>query len=414
MKGSPKYFPPDYTFSITERRSSISLSIIFMLRMLGLFLLLPVFVLNAKEYPGGQDTFLVGLAFGAYGFTQALLQIPYGLASDRFGRKPVIFFGLMVFIVGSIMAAVATDVMGLFIGRAIQGAGAVSAVTSALLADQTREIVRTKAMAIIGASIGLSFALSLVLAPPLTTWIGLSGLFWFTTVLALMCIVLLCFVVPNTMAFKATTSKALNPKKAFGLVLSDPVLLRLNIGVLLLHMVQTAMWLVVPYLLVQSGLPQVAHWQVYLPAVLLSFVLMAMTLFKLERAGYIKPLFLACISFLGLSQIGLMQQIVLPDLWILSFLLFLFFVGFNALEALQPSLVSRAVSSHYRGAAMGVYGTMQSIGLFLGGFLGGWILQRYDLLALLIFCTVVVWIWFTLAWKMPIGKLSNAHPHISK
>ena len=248
----------------SERRASVSLALIFALRMLGLFLVLPVFALEARKYPGGDDPALVGLAMGIYGLTQAFLQLPVGLASDRLGRKRVIVAGLLVFAAGSLLAALADSLAGLLAGRALQGAGAVSAAVTALLADQTREIVRTKAMALVGISIGLMFAIALVAAPPLTAAIGLSGLFGLTCALALAGIVLVIWVVPPEPAQYQTAQRA--PLSA---VWRHADLLRLNAGVFTLHTVQMAMWVAVPAMLVQAGLHKDAHWQVYLPAVVL-------------------------------------------------------------------------------------------------------------------------------------------------
>ncbi|NML85724.1 MFS transporter, partial [Polaromonas sp.] len=279
----------------TERRASFSLASIFALRMLGLFLVLPVFALEAARYPGGDDPARVGLAMGIYGLTQAFLQIPFGLASDWWGRKPVIVAGLVLFAVGSFVSAWAPDLHWLVIGRAVQGAGAISAAVTALLADTTRDEVRTKAMALIGGSIALMFALSLVVAPWLAGFIGLHGLFALTGLLALAGIAVVLWWVP------AEPLVHTSPARGSVLeVLKDPALLRLNFGVFVLHAVQLAMWVALPALLVAAGLDKTRHWQVYLPAVLASFVVMAATLFPLEKRGYLRAVFLAAVGLIFL------------------------------------------------------------------------------------------------------------------
>jgi MFS family permease len=407
----------------TERRASFSLAAIFALRMLGLFLVLPVFALEAQRYPGGDDVALVGLAMGIYGLTQALLQLPYGLASDRYGRKRVIVLGLLVFALGSLVAALADHLLGLLVGRALQGAGAVSAAVSALLADQTRDAVRTKAMALVGASIGLMFALSLLLAPVLTAWIGLSGLFWFTALLALGGVAVVIWVVPPEAPVAASGGHAPAGESApvslrAGLreVLRHPGLLRLDAGVFLLHAVQLAMWMAVPALLVRAGLVAAHHWWVYLPAVLASFFVMMATLFPLEKRGYLRAVFLAAIGLIGLAQLGLLAAVaVLPQAaplatagaWrevlgvvLLGLLLFVFFCGFNVLEATQPSLVSRIAPARARGTALGVYNAVQSLGLFVGGAGGGWLAHQGGASAIFIACAVAMGLWLWVAWPM--------------
>jgi MFS family permease len=384
-----------------ERRASASLALIFALRMLGLFLVLPVFMLEARKYPGGDDPALVGLAMGIYGLTQGLLQIPFGMASDRFGRKRVIIIGLIIFAAGSLLAAAATTLPWLLAGRALQGAGAVSAAVTALLADLTRDAVRTKAMAMVGASIGLMFALSLVIAPPLAAAIGLSGLFVLTGVLAIAGIGIVLWVVPPAPSLDAHPQAS----RLSGLaqVLRHPGLLRLNVGVFVLHAVQLAMWVAVPALLVQAGLAKNAHWQAYLPAVLLSFGFMG-AVFAMERRGHLRTVFLASIGMILLVQLGFGllagQGVGSAALWPLGLLLFVFFCGFNALEATQPSLVTRLAPANTRGAALGVYNTLQSLGFFTGGALGGWLAKSWGAQGLFAACAVAMLVWLVAAWGM--------------
>ena len=379
----------------TERRASASLASIFALRMLGLFLVLPVFALEARKYPGGDDPALLGLAMGIYGLTQGLLQLPFGMASDRFGRKRVIVIGLLVFAAGSFVAAAATDLHGLLIGRSLQGAGAVSAAVTALLADLTRDEVRTKAMALVGASIGLMFALSLVLAPLLAALVGLAGLFAITGTLALLGVAVVVWGAPPEPALQANA-----PRGRLSEALRDAGLMRMNFGVFVLHAVQLAMWVAVPALLVQAGLPKAEHWHVYLPAVLGSFVLMG-GLFALERRGHLKKVFLTAIVLIVLVQLGLLVvSSGTPTLWPLGGLLFVFFCGFNVLEATQPSLVSRLAPAHVRGTAMGVYNTLQSLGFFVGGWAGGALLKSWGSQMLFLCCAAAMLLWWLVALPM--------------
>ena len=360
--------PDDDTMSPAERRAGISLAAIFALRMLGLFLILPVFAVHAHGMPGGDDAALVGMAIGAYGLTQAFLQIPFGAASDRFGRKPVIVVGLLLFILGSVVAALAHDVQTVIAGRVLQGAGAISAAVTALAADLTRDQHRTKVMAMIGSSIGLVFALSMVAAPLLYALIGMSGLFWLTAVLAVGAIFTVLFVVPAAPPVPRAIGR-------FSEVLGNGQLMRLNFGVFALHLMQTAMWVLVPSGLVAAGLPVAAHWKVYLPAVLLSFVVMVPAIILAEKKGAMKQVFNAAIVLLLVVQGGLYFTGG-AGLWPLATVLTLFFVAFNVLEATQPSWISRVAPAHAKGTALGVYNTLQSIGLFVGGALGGWLVQH--------------------------------------
>lgn len=386
-----------------ERRSSVSLALIFALRMLGLFLVLPVFALEARKYPGGDDPALVGLAMGIYGLTQALLQLPLGMASDRFGRKRVIVLGLLVFAAGSLMAALADSLTGLLLGRALQGAGAVSAAVTALLADQTRDAVRTKAMALVGGSIGLMFAVALVAAPVLAAHLGLAGLFGLTCMLALAGIAVMVWWVPPE-----PTAHHDAPRGRLAEVWTHPDLWRLNLGVFALHTVQLAMWVAVPALLVQAGLPKEQHWHVYLPAVMLSFGAMG-GLFALERAGRLRAALLGAIALVLLVQIGLgavaATSAQAPTLWLLGPLLFVFFCGFNALEASQPSLVSRMAPARLRGAALGSYNTLQSLGLFAGGALGGALVKWAGAPGLFATTAALTALWLALTWRLrPVGR----------
>lgn len=390
-----------------ELRASCSLALIFALRMLGLFLVLPVFALEARKYPGGDDAAMVGLAMGLYGLTQALFQLPLGMASDRWGRKRIIVGGLLVFAAGSLVAALADTLMGLMLGRALQGAGAVSAAVTALMSDLTRDSVRTKAMAMVGGSIGLMFALALVLSPLLTAWVELSGIFALTFALALCGIAVVLWVVPPEPVAHASMPRG-KPSE----LLQHADLLRLNAGVFILHTVQMSMWVAVPALLVAAGLGKDSHWKVYLPAVVLSFVAMG-ALFSMERKGKLRAALLGSIALVLVVQIGLWmmaQSATQPSLALLGVLMFVFFVGFNALEASQPSLVSRMAPTHLRGAALGAYNTLQSLGLFAGGFLGGLLAKWGGMPALFATTAGLMMLWLVITWPLqPVGRPTGRH-----
>ena len=382
-----------------EKRSCASLATIYSMRMLGLFMVLPVFIIEARQYPGGDDPSRVGLAMGMYGLVQAVLQIPFGLAADRLGRKRVIVFGLLLLGLGSIIAAFATSVTGLAIGRAIQGGGAISAAVTALLADQTRDHVRTKGMALIGASIGLMFALSLIIGPFLAAKVGLTGIFGLSAAMALLGILIIAYWTPKEIALENKPEKQTFYQLRHALLQSD--LLRLDFGVFVLYAVQLAMWVGIPSLITQAGISSKDHGWVYLPAVLLSFVFMGLTLFRLERRGKLKPLFLASIVCVIVVLFGMyyLSQTT-PDIWILGGLIFLFFSGFNILEASQPSLASRMTAPESRGAVLGVYNTLQSLGIFTGGALGGVISRSVGLPGLFLACAGIMMVWLWVSWPM--------------
>jgi MFS family permease len=363
---------PADRMSRTEIRATLSLASIFGLRMLGLFLVLPVFAVHAKSLPGGQSAFWIGTALGIYGLTQAFGQIPFGMASDRYGRKKIIIIGLLLFAAGSFVAAAATDIYLVVLGRAIQGAGAISAAVTAFIADTTRDEHRTKAMAMVGASIGLTFAGSLVGAPVLYEAIGMDGMFILIGVLSLGAIAVVVFIVPAAPPLH-------RERVPFSQVLRNAELMRLNYGVFALHVTQLAMFVVVPAALVQhTGLPVTEHWKVYLPVVLLSFALMLPPIFTGERLGRMKQVFIAAIVLLFLVQLAMwavLKQTHPHWGWLVGLLL-AFFIAFNILEACQPSLVSRIAPPAARGAALGVYNTLQAFGLSCGGIGGGLLVER--------------------------------------
>ncbi|GAB4404661.1 MAG: MFS transporter [Rhodoferax sp.] len=368
--------------------------------MLGLFLVLPVFAGEAAQYPGGSNTALVGLAMGIYGLTQAALQYVYGLSSDRWGRKPVIVVGLIVYALGSLLAALAPSVLWLVVARALQGGGAISSAVSALLSDQTREEVRTKSMALVGASIGLVFAASLVVSPTLAHWIGLRGLFALTALLALIGIaVVLWWVPPEPLRRELDRDNA----GAAQSIWRSRELLRLNFGVFVLHGVQLAMWLGVPELLIRAGVPKAQHWQVYLPAVVGSFLVMGGSLFRLERKGHLRKVLLFSIGLIAVVELAFVQISQTQGTPVLlGVLLFLFFYAFNVLEASQPSLVSRWAPPGQRGAALGAYNTVQSLGFFAGGSLGGLIVKTWGSAQLFLACALAASLWLIVSWTMQV------------
>ncbi len=389
--------------SAQELRAGASLAGIFGLRMLGLFLILPVFAVHAPQLAGGSNLVLVGAALGAYGLVQAVLHVPFGMASDRWGRKPVMVIGLVIFVAGSFLAAGAEHIWTAIAGRALQGAGAISAVVMALAADLTRDQHRVKTMAMIGATIGFSFALSLVAAPALYPVIGMGGLFALTGVLALAGIGVVVWLVPEVPA-RAVTRGAGTPG-ALRAALRDPQLMRLNAGIFVLHLVQMAMFVVVPPLLVAAGLPLAAHWQLYLPVVLASFALMLPFVLHADRRNAGRGVMLVAIALLVLAQGGLMLSGA--HVTLLAVLLLAFFCAFNVLEALIPSLVSRLVPAQVRGAAIGVYNTTQTLGLFCGGVLGGWLAGRFGPAAVFGVGAALALAWFVIAYGMrPVNRIA--------
>jgi MFS family permease len=386
--------------SAEELRAGFALGSLFALRMLGLFLILPVFAVHAPQLRGGDDLTLVGIALGAYGLTQAILQVPYGLAADRFGRKRMIVIGLLLFAAGSFIAAVADNIWLVIVGRAVQGAGAIAAAVMALAADLTREEHRTKTMAIIGASIGLMFALSLVGAPVLYRAIDMAGIFVLTGVLALAGIWVTAVLVPHEPSQHVAPAASLERGGLVG-VLRNGQLLRLNFGIFVLHAVQMAMFVVIPLMLVdRGGLALPEHWKVYLPVVLASFVLMLPPLLAAERHGRSRRLFLGAITLLVAVQIGLTWWAT--GLGMIVALLLGFFVAFNLLEAAIPALVTRVAPAHAKATALGVYNTTQAFGLFAGSALGGWIGKHLGMQAVFVACAALAAVWALVATGMKV------------
>ncbi len=380
----------------SERRATTAIGSIMSLRMLGLFMILPVFALYAQQLPGVTPT-LVGLAIGIYGLTQGLLQIPFGMLSDRFGRKPVITVGLLIFVVGSVIAALATDIHGVIVGRALQGSGAISAALMALTADLTREEHRTKAMAVLGMSIGGAFLLALISGPILSHWIGVPGTFWLIAVLALLAIGILYLWVPTPVHSRHHRDAEPVPAQ-FLRALQDTQLLRLNFGIFSLHTQLTALFVVMPLLLRDAGLAQAQHWLVYLPVMVVAMVAMVPLIILAEKRRLMKPIFSAAIFLLVLTQLGLLA--LHQGLLALVMGLLLFFIAFLFLESSLPSLVSKTASPDSKGTALGVYATTQFLGAFAGGLGGGWLHQHYGVSALFAACLLLNVLWLSVALTM--------------
>ena len=357
-----------------ERKSAVSLAGIFGLRMLGLFLILPVFSPYAHKLAGAAEhPMLVGIALGAYGLTQALLQVPFGMLSDRIGRKPVIAAGMLLFAIGSVIAAMSDSITGVLIGRVIQGSGAVAAAIIALVADLTREEHRTKAMAMIGITIGVSFMIAMVAGPVLGQLIGVSGIFWLTAALSLASILFLYLIVPDPKC-QVHHRDAEVTAGMLGRVLADSELLRLDFGVFVLHVALTAMFVVLPMVLMNHSHPLLtgsAQWKLYLPVMGGSFILMVPLVIVAEAKRKMKQVFVLSIALLAAAQIGMALWGV--SLAPIAVSLFVFFVGFNTLEATLPSLISKIAPASAKGTAVGVYNTCEFFGAFVGGVLGGFL-----------------------------------------
>ncbi len=382
--------------SPSELRATVALASIMSMRMLGLFMIYPVFALYAQDLPDVTPT-LVGVAIGIYGLTQAALQIPFGMLSDRFGRKPIIYIGLLIFAFGSVIAALSTSMTGIIIGRVLQGGGAIASTVLALTADLTRYEHRTKAMAIIGISIGMSFFLALVVGPILNRWIGVHGIFWLTAVFALGGIAILYFAVPppQNKPVNRETEPLLTRLKR---VLQDSQLLRLDIGILLLHWLLTSLFVVLPIALINTKFEADHHWQVYMYVLLASVIAIVPFIIIAGKYRRFKLVFVGAIGVLGLSQLGL--SYLHENFTGIVLMLFLFFTAVNLLEANLPSLISKIAPPESKGTAMGVYSSSQFFGAFLGGVSGGWLHQHYGIGAVFGFCATLTVIWFILAATM--------------
>lgn len=379
-----------------ERRAAAGLAAIYGLRMLGIFLALPVLAIAARDLSAATPV-LIGLAIGIYGLTQALLQVPFGLLSDRLGRKRIILAGLLLFVAGSVLCALADSIWGVIVGRALQGAGAIAAALMALAADLSRDQMRTRVMAVIGVSIGLAFAAALVLGPLVNDWLGLSGLFWLTGGLGVVAIGLLYTVVPAP-RMRQPQGEASPAGHQLRAVVTHPGLLHLDAGIFFLHCIMTASFVALPLSLEALGLRAGQHWQMYLPTLALSVILMVPLILLSERPGKGKPVFLIGIALVALGQLGLGGAG--DTAWLLATTLLVFFTGFNLLEASLPARISRAAPAAHKGTAMGVYTTSQFLGAFVGGSLAGLVHNVFGLPAVFQASAGIAGLWLLLAVSM--------------
>jgi len=388
-----------------EKRSVTALASVYAMRMLGLFMVMPVFVLLGSELQGATPL-LIGLAIGAYGLSQALLQIPFGLLSDRVGRKRMIYIGLVLFAAGSLLAAATDSIYVVIAGRILQGAGAIASVLMALLSDLTREEERTKAMAMVGISIGLSFSVSLVAGPLLGAVWGLSGIFYATALLAVIALLIVARLVPSPHTHK-TSAETHPARDMVGRVLKDGRLLRLDFGIFALHFVLTALFLVFPTMLQeQVGLASGSHWWFYLSVMLTSFFAMVPFIIIGEKKRKMKPVLCGAIALLTMATASLTD--IGQSLWLAWVALFFFFMAFNLLEASLPSLISKEAPAASKGTAMGVYSTSQFFGAFLGGALGGYLLQAAGLDGVLWLMAATLAVWLLVALTMPVPSYTSS------
>jgi MFS family permease len=381
---------------ISETRVVVTLALLYVFRMLGLFMVFPVMMLFGANYEGATP-FLLGLALGGYGLTQAIFQVPLGLLSDVWGRKPVIYLGLVVFVVGSIVAALTDSVWGLIFGRALQGAGAIASAVMALVGDLTSEQNRTRAMAVIGASIGLSFSVAMVLGPVLASIGGLSSIFWVSGCLSLVGMGILYLLVPDPPGGKRRGSDGLAVPALLAGALRNPDLNRLNIGVFALHFALTAMFVVVPLVLDDAGVEAQKHWHYYLPVMVIAFILMLPFMYVAERKRKIKLVFVGAVALLAIAEAFLSYAHTLA-FWLVGLLVF--FTGFNLLEATLPSLVSKVAPAGNKGTAMGVFSTCQFLGAAFGGVVGGFCYQQWGFDSVLLVALGVNLIWLAVATGM--------------
>ncbi|MFZ2542269.1 MAG: MFS transporter [Gallionella sp.] len=393
-----------------ERRASTGLASIYGLRMLGLFIILPVFALYAEHLPGGESHLLMGIALGAYGLTQAILQIPAGWLSDRYGRKPVIYISLILFALGSFIAAYAGDIYWVIVGRVVQGAGALNAAVMALTADLTREEHRTKAMAMIGITIGITFSISMVLSPLLNSLIGVPGIFAMTGVLALLAMGVVKWVIPDPAItrFHSDTEASWGH---FAEVLRNKELLRLDFGIFSLHAILMSVFMQVPFVLQRNGLDVAQHWYVYLPVMLIAFALMVPPIIIAEKKAKMKQIFMLAI-FLAMSAQALLM-FAQNSLWGVAVALLVFFTAFNVLEATLPSMISKIAPLAAKGTAMGVYSSVQFLGAFSGAAVGGALMQYVGGNAVFVLAIVLLLLWLVVASGMnPPAAVSTKMYHL--
>lgn len=385
-----------------EKLASWSLAVVMSLRMLGLFMVLPLFSLYAHQLPGATP-FLIGIALGVYGLTQALLQIPFGMLSDHLGRRKIIVFGLLLFAIGSAIAALSHNITLMIIGRAIQGMGAVGSTIMAMIADLTRPTQRTKAMAIAGMTIGMSFTFAIMLGPLLATWLRVPGLFWIAVIMSFVAIIVMFTIVPTPT--QLTFHQDAEPDLAqFSNVLLHPTLKYLYFSIFFVHAIFTATFVVVPISLEKfAGLSSHQQWWLYLPLMLIAFALSIVMIVLAEKKKQLKAYFITAICILGIAE--LLWWLDAKNLFISALALLLFLTAFSLLEAFLPSLVSKIAPPSRKGTAMGIYSCSQFLGIFVGGLLGGWLYGMWSLNIVYLFCVIIVLVWVTMAIKMKSGDI---------
>jgi MFS family permease len=369
--------------------------------MLGLFMILPIFALYARHLDHHNAT-LIGLALGIYGATQALLQIPFGMLSDKIGRKPIIVFGLLLFAAGSIIAAESTSIYGIIFGRALQGAGAIGSTLIATVADNTKEENRTKAMGMIGMTIGASFVVAIILGPLLNGSIGVPGIFWLTAILAALGILIVLFVVPKQRShlFHRDNEPVLS---LFGKMLKDSQLLRLDLGIFVLHATLTAIFIALPLSLFHfAGLSEAHQWYVYLPVLIISFLVMVPLIIIAEAKRKMKQIFVGCVFVIMATQFFL--TFFHSNAWVIGIILLFFFTAFTTLEASLPSLIAKMSPAGSKGTAMGIYSSSQFLGIFVGGLGGGFCMHHFGLESVFLFTFILGIIWFLAAFTMQAPK----------
>lgn len=386
----------DYKMTPSELRATWGLGTVFSLRMLGMFMVLPVLTTYGMALQGASEA-LIGLAIGIYGLAQAIFQIPFGLVSDRIGRKPLIIGGLAIFVLGSVIAALSDSIWGIILGRALQGSGAIAAAVMALLSDLTREQNRTKAMAFIGVSFGVTFAIAMVLGPIISHKLGLHALFWMIAGLATLGILLTILVVPDSQNHVLNRESGM-VKGCFSKVLMEPRLLKLNFGIMCLHILLMSTFVALPGQLEAAGFAAAEHWKIYLVTMLVSFVSVVPFIIYAEVKRRMKRVFILCISLLLIAEIVLWGSG--NSFWELVIGVQIFFLAFNLMEALLPSLISKESPAGYKGTAMGIYSTSQFLGVAIGGSLGGWVDGLFDSQTVFLAGALLATVWLLVSMTM--------------
>lgn len=386
----------DNKMTPVELRATWGLGTVFSLRMLGMFMVLPVLTTYGMALQGASET-LIGLAIGIYGLAQAIFQIPFGLLSDRIGRKPLIVGGLLLFVLGSVIAACTDSIWGIILGRALQGSGAIAAAVMALLSDLTREQNRTKAMAFIGISFGVTFAIAMVVGPVVTHALGLQALFWMIAILASLGIVITLLVVPSTPHHVLNRESGM-VKGSFRKVLANPRLVKLNIGIFCLHILLMSSFVALPGQFEQAGFPAPEHWKVYLSTMLIAFAGVVPFIIYAEVKRRMKRVFVGCVGMIVIAEIVLWGAE--GHFWTLVVGVQLFFFAFNLMEAILPSLISKESPAGYKGTAMGIYSTSQFLGVAVGGSMGGWVFGHFDAQTVFMVGAMVAAAWLFISMTM--------------